>query len=236
MSDYPIPDAVNFVATLWNGPWNPAAPGFAGRLAQNFGMIWQAMNAWIGQSAHVTNRFMRPGIIVDYAGTTVPEGWLLCDGTVYEISEYPNLGAVLGNTWGGDGVTTFAVPNLQNLFTRGANPLAVGDTGGSDTSSVTLTAAEMPLQTVDITDPGHVHAITDPGHDHVTGVNALNGTSGSVAVGSQTSVTSTNTTGITVDSNTTGITATVGNSSPAAVSIPIDPPYAVVLKIIHAGV
>ncbi len=49
----------------------------------------------------------------------IPAGWLVRDGTVYNIADYPELAAKLGNTYGGDGVTTFAVPDDRGLFERG---------------------------------------------------------------------------------------------------------------------
>jgi len=56
---------------------------------------------------------------------TVPSGWLVCDGSIYTVAAYPVLGALLANTYGGS-AGTFAVPNLQGLFIRGANPQTSG--------------------------------------------------------------------------------------------------------------
>ncbi len=42
----------------------------------------------------------------------VPGGYLACDGTVYNISQYPPLASLLGTVYGGDGRNTFGVPNL----------------------------------------------------------------------------------------------------------------------------
>lgn len=66
------------------------------------------------------------GAIIPYMGTTAPSGYLACDGTVYAISLYPLLAGFIEaqfgsiNYFGGDGTTTFAVPNLQGEFLRGA--------------------------------------------------------------------------------------------------------------------
>lgn len=67
-------------------------------------------------------------------------GWLLCDGTVYNVVDYPVLAAKLGNTYGGDGITTFGVPNLLSRFARGST--SVAGTGGEDAH--VLTIAELP--------------------------------------------------------------------------------------------
>ena len=79
----------------------------------------------------VTSSITAPGItstvltatVSAYAGpaSTVPIGYLLCDGTVYQISQYPVLAQILGNTYGGDGVTTFAVPDLKGRMVIGLN-------------------------------------------------------------------------------------------------------------------
>ncbi len=45
-------------------------------------------------------------------GDTAPTGWSFCDGSIFNISEYPILGKMIGNRYGGDGTETFAIPNL----------------------------------------------------------------------------------------------------------------------------
>ena len=65
------------------------------------------------------------GTVISYMGLTAPEGYLVCDGAVHNIPDYPELAAFFGeqfgsvNHFGGDGVSTFAVPDLRNLFLRG---------------------------------------------------------------------------------------------------------------------
>ena len=51
--------------------------------------------------------------------SSTPSGYLLCDGTQYNNSIYPNLVAVIGTTYGGSSGTTFNVPNFQGMFLRG---------------------------------------------------------------------------------------------------------------------
>jgi microcystin-dependent protein len=53
------------------------------------------------------------GAMLDYAGVTAPAGWLLCDGTLRNISQYPRLFAIISNRHGGDGVTTFGTPDSR---------------------------------------------------------------------------------------------------------------------------
>ena len=85
-----------------------------------------------------------PGVIQMYAGSTAPNGWLICNGQAVSRTTYAALFAVIGTTYGtGDGSTTFNVPNLVNKTVRGSNSL--GKTGGSDT--VTLTTANLAAHT-----------------------------------------------------------------------------------------
>lgn len=61
------------------------------------------------------------GVVLPFAGTSAPSGWLLCDGSAISRTTYANLFAVLGTTYGlGDGSTTFNLPNTQGVFLRGA--------------------------------------------------------------------------------------------------------------------
>lgn len=45
----------------------------------------------------------------------IPMGWILCDGRTLQISQYQVLFSLFGTTYGGDGINTFAVPNMQGL-------------------------------------------------------------------------------------------------------------------------
>ena len=82
-----------------------------------------------------------------------PRGWGFCNGQILPIAQNQALFSLLGTTYGGDGITTFAVPNLQNRaaihagFSPGGSPRDLGEVGG--TPSHTLVAAEI----------GHAHAI-----------------------------------------------------------------------------
>ena len=62
------------------------------------------------------------GAVVAFAGSTSPDGWLLCDGSAVSRTTYAALFAVIGTTYGsGDGSTTFALPNLTNKFIQGSS-------------------------------------------------------------------------------------------------------------------
>src|SRR5437588_5755595 len=86
------------------------------------------------------------GEIRMFAGNFAPAGWMLCDGQLLPISEYETLFNLIGTTYGGDGQSTFALPDL-----RGRLPLHQGggftlaETGGVE--SVTLTVQQIPIHT-----------------------------------------------------------------------------------------
>ena len=79
-----------------------------------------------------------------------PKGWAICDGALLPISQNTALFSLLGTTFGGDGRTTFALPNLLGQVPvhagqgngPGLSPYPLGQSGGSET--VTLTSAQMP--------------------------------------------------------------------------------------------
>jgi microcystin-dependent protein len=91
------------------------------------------------------------GEIKMFAGNFAPVGWALCDGSLLPISQNTALFSLLGTTYGGNGTTTFALPDLRGRFPMhpgtGTNltPRALGDVGGQET--VTLTTAQMPVHT-----------------------------------------------------------------------------------------
>jgi microcystin-dependent protein len=77
-----------------------------------------------------------------------PQGWALCDGQLLPISQNTALFSLLGTTYGGDGRSTFALPNLMGLAPMqggqgtGLSLRDLGETGGEQ--AVTLLAAQMP--------------------------------------------------------------------------------------------
>jgi microcystin-dependent protein len=86
------------------------------------------------------------GEIRMFAGNFAPAGWMFCEGQLLPISEYETLFNLIGTTYGGDGQSTFALPDL-----RGRTPIHFGngftlaETGGAET--ITLPAAQIPAHT-----------------------------------------------------------------------------------------
>jgi microcystin-dependent protein len=84
------------------------------------------------------DRFLFPvGTILNWTTTTVPKGWLLCDGTGYAIATYPELYAAIGTSFGSSG--GFQVPNFSSRTPYGTDAF-VGATDG--VATVTLTGAQ----------------------------------------------------------------------------------------------
>lgn len=55
------------------------------------------------------------GTIILWAGSYAPQGWAFCDGKTLPVNQYQAVAVVLGNNYGGDGYTTFALPNLPTV-------------------------------------------------------------------------------------------------------------------------
>ncbi|MET0221463.1 MAG: tail fiber protein [Tardiphaga sp.] len=78
----------------------------------------------------------------------IPDGWLGCNGALYSIAEYEVLYTLIGTVYGGDGNTTFGVPDLRGRVPlaqgsgRGLTPRALGEIGGQPQH--TLLTTEMP--------------------------------------------------------------------------------------------
>jgi microcystin-dependent protein len=96
------------------------------------------------------------GEIILVAFNFAPAGWALCDGSLLPISENETLFQLIGTTFGGDGESTFAVPDLRGRVAVGlgvgpglSNNYILGELAG--TESIILTAMQMPI---------HTHAIT----------------------------------------------------------------------------
>jgi len=78
-----------------------------------------------------------------FAGNFAPVGWAFCNGQIIPIDQNDALFNLIGTTYGGDGQTTFALPDLQSRVPIHVGPgFALGQSGG--TESVTLTTSQIP--------------------------------------------------------------------------------------------
>jgi microcystin-dependent protein len=92
------------------------------------------------------------GEIRMFAGNFAPVGWMFCEGQLLAISDYDTLFNLIGTTYGGDGQSTFALPDLRGRVPIGANTnttqtatINLAETGGVET--VTLSAQQLPAHT-----------------------------------------------------------------------------------------
>ena len=163
------------------------------------------------------------GSALDLHGVTSTPVWmsactvwpyLVKDGSVYNVSAYPQLGAVLGSTFGGNGASTFGVPDERARARVALDTLSIATgtyagritAAGSGVNGTTLGAAGGSefLQT-----HAHTASVTDPGHTHTAAALNLSGTGFALTFGSGSPVASTTTvanslTGISVAVNGTG--------------------------------
>jgi len=110
-----------------------------------------------------------------FGGNYAPVGWMLCAGQLLAISQYEVLYALLGTTYGGDGVQTFGLPDLRGRVPVHTAPQSPpGTLAGSET--VTLTSEQMPSHTHGASGSSNTQTTSTP-----TG-NVLGATSGAFDV------------------------------------------------------
>jgi microcystin-dependent protein len=86
------------------------------------------------------------GEIRMFAGNFAPAGWMFCEGQLLPISENETLFNLIGTTYGGDGQSTFALPDLRGRVPlHFGNGFTLAETGGVE--SVTLTVQQIPAHT-----------------------------------------------------------------------------------------
>ena len=86
------------------------------------------------------------GEIRMFAGNFPPSGWMFCEGQALPISENETLFQLIGTTYGGDGQSTFALPDLRGrLPIHQGNGFTLAETGGAE--EITLTVNQLPAHT-----------------------------------------------------------------------------------------
>ena len=86
------------------------------------------------------------GEIRMFGGNFAPAGWMFCEGQLLPISEYETLFNLIGTTYGGDGQSTFALPDLRGrLPIHFGNGFILAETGGAE--EITLTVNQIPAHT-----------------------------------------------------------------------------------------
>jgi len=116
-----------------------------------------------------------------------PSGFLLCDGSTYNINDYPNLFNVIKYTYGTSSMNTFSVPNFQSRFPIGGNNTNYlgcsvsnfvsgnNQSGANNYFSVSSNfgGGTQTYPPIISKVPSHTHSITDDGHNHLSGVGSF---------------------------------------------------------------
>jgi len=89
-----------------------------------------------------------------FTGNFAPKGWALCDGQLLPISQNTALFSLLGTTYGGDGKSNFALPNLQ-----GCAPMQAGQGQGLSLRDLGETAGEQTVTLLQTEMPAHTHTV-----------------------------------------------------------------------------
>jgi len=90
-----------------------------------------------------------------FGGNFAPVGWLACNGTLLSIAQYEALFTLLGTQFGGDGITTFAIPDLRGRIAVGS-----GQINNNGTNYVLAQAAGTPNITLLVSNiPSHTHMV-----------------------------------------------------------------------------
>lgn len=182
------------------------------------------------------------GTILIWPTARIPAGWVLCDGRLLQINQNPALFALLGTQYGGDGKSTFAVPDLRGQVIVGAGAVAgknypLAFKGGKDATDVTITANNLPPHTHPATLAGTVGAPKLQASSNATGnayapsaTNNYLAASPSGPTGGQmwsSSLTSPVDLGGLTGGSLTGATVAVGNNATqgASLHIPTQPPF-----------
>lgn len=115
------------------------------------------------------------GNIIAFMGNAAPQDYLICDGTVYNISDYPLLAQHIlvefgsYNYFGGDGTTTFAVPDLRGEFLRGTGTNSHENSGNG--ANVGTHQGGTFTTTIAIFDDGNIYATKQNNNEILVGLN-----------------------------------------------------------------
>ena len=137
----------------FNAGLTSTSGAFSGSLTSSNPIVYPDNSTIVATTAYVTTAISSipvvsgtlVGSIVNYAGNSVPTGYLLCNGTNISRTTYSALFTAIGTIYGiGDGSTTFSIPNLVSKFVRGSTTSVNNGTGSS---TITLATANLPSTT-----------------------------------------------------------------------------------------
>jgi microcystin-dependent protein len=104
------------------------------------------------------------GEIRMFAGNFAPAGWMFCEGQLLPISENETLFQLIGTTYGGDGESTFALPDLRGRIpVHQGSGFILAETGGAE--EVTLTVSQIPAHSHPLLGSGNPASDSSPGNN-----------------------------------------------------------------------
>ena len=163
------PSAVTTTTTL-------TLPDGAGSSGQVLSTNGSGTLSWYSIPAQSSE--MVAGMLMPFAGSTAPSGWLLCYGQAVSRTTYADLFSALGTTYGtGDGSTTFNLPDLRGRVIAGQD-----DMGGTSADRLTNQTGGLNGDTLGATGGAETHTLTEaqmPAHTHSAGTYEVQGQSGS---------------------------------------------------------
>jgi microcystin-dependent protein len=132
-----------------------------------YGLTTDTKEIYVGSSEGNLLITTPSGAMMDYAGTTAPPGWMMCDGSAISRTTYANLFAAIGTSYGtGNGSTTFNLPDFRGRFPRYNDNMGTAagaanrDTGRVHGSAQTQATARNGLGvTISNTDLSHTHLL-----------------------------------------------------------------------------
>lgn len=197
-----------------------------------------------GEFIDSDGQIVRPlpiGVCLDWpANLAAPNGYILAAGTLELIATYPALFAVYSTLYGGDGVTTFGIPDYRGRVLVGRDNM-----GGSAANRVTFAGSGIAGTTIASAGgaqnytlaqgnlPSVNWTVTDPTHNHTGSVADLVGDGGGGGAFSGAGAFKTETASLSINNRATGISVASGGSGTAVITMQ---PSAIVNKIIYHGV
>jgi len=165
----------------------------------------------LGWSSIVIPAAFASGMVMPFAGSSAPSGWLLAYGQAVSRTTYSDLFSAIGTTYGsGDGSTTFNLPDLRGRTVAGQD-----DMGGSSANRLTNQSGGLDGDTLGATGGAETHTLTTsqmPSHSHTLGSNAKISTTFSTS-GANTAVRRDTLSGSALDAFISGSTEAAGSGS-----------------------
>lgn len=104
-------------------------------------------------AGHLPAWYAPPGAVIPYAGSSAPDGWLLCDGRTLQSDRYPELYAAIGTTYGQNKPGSFKLPDMRGRVAAGANASnALASRAGADSKQIAR--ANLPAEKLNLEDNG----------------------------------------------------------------------------------